>query len=173
MYLIGLDRTIRYTYNINNSTYIYHGHHGNSGIFYYHIILPSKLFIEQNNFFINCEGRFLNTTTIVNSVKKENSNESIIYNLFTFIFSKFNFFLVDLSLIFIYFYYNIPIFFIKKISFIRKNIYISLYFLFFYKKHMFDNIFNYYDIDILSKNSFYLSYIRYKNFFKKNFYINY
>lgn len=163
-YLLGLD----YNNMVLNDHIlkIYHGHHGNIGLKFSDIVLPSTTFIENNNFYINCEGRFFVSNLAITKKKKMSYNESILYNLFNFFFTgkKEN---VQLINIFIFFFYKLPFFFTKyKYS---NKLYLTLATSL--KKLYFSNNFitilhNYYSTDVISQSSYYLSKLKFK---KNNF----
>jgi len=70
LYLVGVDYN---NFTVSNKYLnIYQGHHGSIGLQKSDIILPSNLFIENNNFFINCEGRFL--VSSLATIKKKKIN---------------------------------------------------------------------------------------------------
>ena len=67
-YLMGVDyNNFKLSENILT---IYQGHHGNIGLQKASILLPSNTFIENNNFFINCEGRFFVANLVITKKKK-------------------------------------------------------------------------------------------------------
>jgi hypothetical protein len=164
-YLLGVDYN---NFEINNSLFnIYHGHHGNIGLKNSNIILPSNTFIENSGLYINCEGRLLVSNVIVNKKHKINNNESILYNLFNYVFfkKKHN---INLKKLFLFFFYKNNFLF-TKFKFVNK-IYFSLkpmlYFLNIFlvnRSFTIDN--DFFNMDVFNKSSYYI--LKLKNKYNK------
>lgn len=58
LYNIDFDSFLFNILKNKNHFFIYQGHHGDYFIKHSNLILPSKIFIEKSNLFINCEGYF-------------------------------------------------------------------------------------------------------------------
>jgi len=130
---------------------IYHGHHGDSGIQYANIIIPSTIFIEYENYFLNCESKIqysskiltssiYNFNSILNSLYKvlqKNFKTCKLHNYFSYmknllVFVSYPFILIlnkNFSLLFIKNLIN-DFIKIKKYNFIIEYIYsiVKLYF---------------------------------------------
>lgn len=165
LYLLGVDYNNMLLKNCNNNKFtIYHGHHGNTGLYNSNIIIPSNLYIENTCFFLNCEGRFFVSNVAITKKRKTNNNESILYNLFNFLFNKkkSNKYL---KRIFILFFYKNSFFF-TKYKFINK-INLSILKTFsninlFYTKCLFTVKNSFFNMDVFSKSSYYILKIKEK-----------
>jgi len=172
-YLLGVDYNNMLLKNINNNFNIYHGHHGNSGLFNSNIILPSNNYIENTCFFLNCEGRLFVSNLAITKKKKINNNESIIYNLFNY-FSNNKKKKLNLKRIFFLFYYK-NTFFFTKFKFITKFYLNTSYLLLkrlsnnFFVDKLFNINNNFYNMDVFSKSSYYILKIK-ENYINKNFF---
>lgn len=126
LYLLGVDyyKSFFKTNQLKNKFIIYHGHHGDHGISTSHILLPSKTFVENTSYFLNCEGRFLISNLIINKEKKENSNESILYNLFNYVSSKISKFYIKLKNLFFFFFFISYLFFLLSLNLWSKKTFI-------------------------------------------------
>lgn len=163
LYLLGVDYNNMSLTNDNKFT-IYHGHHGNTGLYNSNIIIPSNLYIENTCFFLNCEGRFFVSNVAITKKRKTNNNESILYNLFNFIFNKKKT-KNNLKRIFVLFFYKNSFFF-TKYKFINKiNLSISNtlnHINLFFTKSFFTIKNSFFNMDVFSKSSYYILKIKEK-----------
>lgn len=67
IYLLNVDLFMYLKKKNYNFFLIYHGHHGSFGIQYANIIIPSNIFIEYENYFLNCESKIQYSSKILSS----------------------------------------------------------------------------------------------------------
>ena len=154
-YLLGVD--FKNMSLVKNTYVVYQGHHGDIGGLSADVLLPSNLFIENTSFYYNCEGRLFMSNIISNKINKIRNDCNILYNFFIFIFlfkskERFNYILNIITS----FFYKIPHFFKKQ----HLNILLHVDCLssdFWFKKYIFTIKSLFYSMDVISKNSFYLS----------------
>lgn len=159
VYLIGVDYNNMY---VNNKFCIYQGHHGNIGLKYADIVLPSNTFVENIGFYMNCEGRFLISNLAITKKKKMSNNETIINNIFNMLSHSVG--KLESLYIFILFFYKMPLFF-NKYKFVHQIIlnvidYINIIIIFSRKLNISYNR-DYYSSDVISKTSYFIHKLKY------------
>jgi len=157
LYLLGVDYN---NMSIDNTKkfVMYHGHHANIGVANASVIMPSNLYIENTCFFMNCEGRFMVSNVAITKKQKINNTESVLFNLFSYLYNKTKF-NIHIKRLFILFFYKTNFFFtkykytVKTYLNLLKHIGICAV----YSSNSVFTIANtFYNMDVLSKSSYYL-----------------
>lgn len=165
LYLCGIDNFNFFnTLNIKNSFIVYQGNFSGWDFFYKNInlVLPSKLYIEQDSFFFNIEGNFIKSPKILNIASKLALPDYLIFKgLFFFKNLKFknNFSIITNFFSFYYFFYNASCLFFKN------NFYLN-YLQKINRKHI-DNLGAYININKINYFSIYNKF----NYYKQRFFI--
>lgn len=154
LYLVGFDKKPNFESLDKNITVIYQGHTGSFSAEISNIILPTTLFFEKSSIFINSEGRLLKSTSALQPAGSSWTDELIFYALIKYLTGK----NILYSNWYDLYFTRVPFSnnFFNMIS-TSNNISLNILFSFFTQnrhiKYNISRVINFYDLDILSKNS--------------------
>lgn len=154
LYLVGFDKKPNFESLDKNITVIYQGHTGSFSAEISNIILPTTLFFEKSSIFINSEGRLLKSTSALQPAGSSWTDELVFYALIKYLTGK----NILYSNWYDLYFTRVPFSnnFFNMIS-TSNNISLNILFSFFTQnrhiKYNISRVINFYDLDILSKNS--------------------